>query len=876
MNRNYRAFGPSLAYLAALGLTYSIPCLAQSSPPSDASPSEPSSPPNAGPPNAGPPNAEPPSTAEPEGLVPPALLDSPLVPYPESELANPVPVCALVRVELDATGQVRSAELVEEIRAPFAEIALTAAKNLHFSPALRDGTAIPARIVVELEFRPPEKAEGPPPSPSPEALTPTSETSSALEPIDVQVQGALTRVERIERSADAVTIVRLDKAKERSSDMGEVLARTPGVVIRRNGGLGSEVRISLNGLYDRAVRQFIDGVPLWMSGFSENVGAISVNLIDHVEIYRGVVPLRLGADALGGAINFALDRTYETRAGFSYQIGSFDTHRLTATGQYRQEKTNFVARINAYLDTTKNDYNVDVQVSDDQGQLSPATVRLFHNAFLNYGVIAEAGYVEKPWAKRFLVRGYMNGSYKEYQHNLVMSVPYGEPYYDDISTGAQVVYDQAFSKTVNFESSLVYGFKNYHFVDKGEWVYNWYGERIRERRRPGEIADPTDATIWRHALFARTFLEWRPVPTQALVVTATPLLSTQTGDEKIQTDPDARDPLTARNDTLGVVGGIGHEWNVLAMPRKRGAAANTVKSADDFRVQNLLNGKIYGWALSAEEPLPGDVFRTRDKSSLTFGIGDGMRVSLSREFMLKASYEYATRLPDPFEVFGDEALVQSNLDLVPEVSHNANFGPLFDAKKTSTGDWVAMLNGTFRDSDHMMVLLGNDRYFTYQNVYRAVGFGVEAGVSWTSPLEFVSLDWSGTFNDTRNQSDDGAFKSFKGDRIPNRSPLGTSWAIRGKFKKLFSKRDRLEPFYEGRFTAGYYRGWESQGDPRYKQQVGDQVSQNLGLTYFWSDEHIKISNTLEIQNITNEKLFDDYGVQRPGRAVFFKVVANAF
>lgn len=33
--------------------------------------------------------------------------------------------------------------------------------------------------------------------------------------------------------------------------------------------------------------------------------------------------------------------------------------------------------------------------------------------------------MERPWAKRFVLRGFATGYTKETQHNLVMSVPYG-------------------------------------------------------------------------------------------------------------------------------------------------------------------------------------------------------------------------------------------------------------------------------------------------------------------------------------------------------------------------------------------------------------------------------------------------------------------
>ncbi|MEM6533055.1 MAG: TonB-dependent receptor plug domain-containing protein [Myxococcota bacterium] len=94
----------------------------------------------------------------------------------------------------------------------------------------------------------------------------------------------------IEDSAKAVTVIETSEAQERAADLGEVLARTQGVGVQRTGGLGSPARLSLNGLTDDQIRFFIDGVPLEIAGFPFGLANVPVNIVDRVEVYRGVVP----------------------------------------------------------------------------------------------------------------------------------------------------------------------------------------------------------------------------------------------------------------------------------------------------------------------------------------------------------------------------------------------------------------------------------------------------------------------------------------------------------------------------------------------------------------------------------------------------------
>src|SRR5690606_29203428 len=106
--------------------------------------------------------------------------------------------------------------------------------------------------------------------------------------------------DRRRQSAEAVHVLETTHNQREAADLGEVTARSQGVSVRRSGGLGSETRLSLNGLTDDQIRFFVDGVPLALAGIPFGLSNLPVNSIQLVEVYRGVVPVRFGADALGG------------------------------------------------------------------------------------------------------------------------------------------------------------------------------------------------------------------------------------------------------------------------------------------------------------------------------------------------------------------------------------------------------------------------------------------------------------------------------------------------------------------------------------------------------------------------------------------------
>jgi hypothetical protein len=341
------------------------------------------------------------------------------------------------------------------------------------------------------------------------------------------------------------------------------------------------------------------------------------------------------------------------------------------------------------------------------------------------------------------------------------------------------------------------------------------------------------------------------------LLSVAPTFTTRTGDERIQTDPLARDPLTAQRDLVTVVSGLEYELNLF-----------------DDRLSNVVFVKDYAYRASSEEVLSGGLFRKRDSKSHTQGAGDAFRFQFFPWLYVKASYEYATRLPRPDEVFGDAVLVLANLELVPEVSHNANLGPRLELRKTPIGDVTIDVNGFLRASDRLIVMLGNARYSSYQNVYEAHGFGLENALSWLSPGRLLGVDGTLTWQSVRNASSQGTFGAFEGDRIPNRPYLFGSWGARLRFANLPGPDDTIEPFYNGRYVHEFFRGWESQGLREFKQVVDAQVTHGAGVSYSVDRYVMRGSVTFEVDNFTDAKVFDNFGVQRPGRAFYLKLTGD--
>jgi len=782
-----------------------------------------------------------------------------------------------LKLSIDASGRVSDALVLDATNPELAELARQGAHRLEFEPARRGGRPVPARVLFRYVFKPrpaaarvPEVPQAPPAAqPSPAPSGPSAKTEGA---VAISVLGERSAAEQLQRSADAVTVVNLQRAQRRSADMGEVMARTFGVSVRRSGGLGSDVRFSLNGLQKDQLRFYVDGVPLELRfPFNNDVSAVPVNLVERVEIYRGVVPVRLGGDALGGALNLVGDPTYRTRASVSYQLGSFGTQRAAAVARFRNPDTGFVVGTELFGDYALNNYPVDVTVPDDSGRPQPARVRRFHDRYRAYGAAIEAGFVNTAWTGRLLLRASTTAYDKEHQHNLVMSVPYGEVRYGERLNAVELRFLQPFARLFEFELLASYSHRSAYFTDKSRWVYNWYGERVNDRAISGEIeGKPTDQEHWQKTVFARAGLLFRPAPGHSLRATVTPQAPWRTGVEHLRSNASVRDPLSAKHDMFKVVLGAEYQFNLFKAP-SGAREAETAAGPLEGRLQGVVFAKDYYYQVNSEEVLPGNIWRARETTRHRQGLGAGLRWIFTDWLYAKASYEYATRLPNPYEVFGDGTLIVANLKLSPEISHNGNAGLRLDLRSQRFGDLNVDLNAFVRDTKEQIVLLGNDRKWSYQNLYSAFSTGLEGALEWRAP-RYLALEGSFTWQEQRNTSSIGSFLPYRGDRIPYRPWLQSSWGARFRFTQLLDPSDELEPFYVGRFVHKFFRSWESIGTG--KQEVDTQVIHGLGVTYGVQRNFGKVYSTIEAQNFTDAKAYDFVGVQKPGRSFWFKVLVE--
>jgi outer membrane cobalamin receptor len=674
--------------------------------------------------------------------------------------------------------------------------------------------------------------------------------------VDVVVtRKAANAADRLRRSSAAVQVIDLDRLRGEGAELGAVLSRHAGLNVRSTGGLGSQARISVQGLGADQIRFFVDGAPLEFSGYPESIANVPVDLAARVDVYRGVVPAVFGADALGGAINLVgHDLEPGPHASASYQLASFDSHRAALRLQTLSERTGVFARAQGFLDSARNNYPIQVEEADASGRNVTQTVHRFHDAYSGGFGSLEVGVVDRPYARRLSLRGFASSYDKEINHNVVMTSAYGEVLTKRRAQGASVRYEHDFGKHVSLNLTLGYAHRKNALRDLGECDYDWFGQCGAALFGSGEIGrGATNRRLNEQAGFVRAQLGLRASRVLQFRLSASPTLASRSGHD-LALVPGQNDPLAGRRDLFNLTLAAEHELDAF-----RG------------RLENVLFAKHYLLVARAEERVVSGDLVAVDRDLQRGGAGDALRLRLSDTLIAKASYELTTRLPSADEVFGDGMLIASNLRLKPERSHNANLELTLALPSARAGEFSGTLGGFARLSDDLIVLLADDRTFGYYNVLSARAFGFESAVRYTAPRDYVALDANLTWQDMRNRSTRGPFAKSEGDRVPNRPYLFANWSIRLQLPELFSEHDSLSLTFRQHYVHGFFRSWEGTGDVEGKEKIPAQLVSSALLGYAISQDRRSLLASFEVHNLTDIQVFDFYGVQRPGRWVLAKL-----
>lgn len=171
-------------------------------------------------------------------------------------------------------------------------------------------------------------------------------------------------VGRVNQSAFNAVAIDVKKLYNSTQTLASALTKVPGVKLRESGGVGSDMRLYIDGFSGKHVKIFIDGIPQEGVGAAFDLNNVPINFADRIEVCKGVVPVGFGTDAIGEVANIVTNKQPgKWFMDASYSYGSFNTHKsYVRFGQ--TFKNGFMYEVNAFQNFSDNDYYVDTYVRE--------------------------------------------------------------------------------------------------------------------------------------------------------------------------------------------------------------------------------------------------------------------------------------------------------------------------------------------------------------------------------------------------------------------------------------------------------------------------------------------------------------------------------
>ncbi|WP_177762328.1 TonB-dependent receptor domain-containing protein [Flavobacterium sp. I3-2] len=688
---------------------------------------------------------------------------------------------------------------------------------------------------------------------------------SADEMLDEIVIHSKSPMQQVKESAYNVIALDAKAYHNTTLDLAHVLNKASGVRLRETGGVGSDMQLMMDGFNGKHVKVFIDGVPQEGVGSSFGLNNIPINFAERIEVYKGVVPVGFGTDAMGGIINIVTKKNRESWfLDASYSYGSFNTHKSYLNfGQTL--KNGFSYEINAFQNYSDNSYYINTPVKIFDGNTSSINnklierVKRFHDTYHNEAVVAKVGFVNKSWADRFMVGFTYSEMYKEIQNGVKQQIVFGGKYTEGHSVMPSLEYRKKnilrgldVVLTANYNKNITTN------VDTSRYEFNWYGDK-RLMNSPGEQSyqiTRMDNNNINSTFTANYRLNEKHSFTFNHVFNSFDRRNRSLLDKVVPSHKYSK--TTTKN-----ISGLSYLFN----PNEKWNAT--------------IFAKYYAQKVSGPMAINtnGDQVERFSSKDGHPGYGIAATYFILKPIQLKASYEKVYRLPTNNEIFGDEDLESGDLTLKPESSSNFNFNLSYNQ---NFGQHSVYFEGglIYRDiKDYIQRKLQNlsggktgATFFNHGKV-ETKGYNLTLRYGFS---DWLSLGGSFTQMDIRDKvktaaNGTGQASVTYGARIPNIPYQFASSDVNFYLRDLGKNGNMLTVAYDNIYMDAFPLYSEVLGEES-KFVVPKQFSHNIALTY--SIQNGKYNFTVECANFSDEKLYDNFSLQKAGRAFYGKIRIN--
>ncbi len=708
---------------------------------------------------------------------------------------------------------------------------------------------------------------------------------SGIDLKEVRVFGK-TEKKEIETKGFAVAVIETKEASLRNLNTNELLDRTVGVRVRQNGGVGSRVEYNLNGMSGSAVGLFLDGIELSTYGSSFNLNNIPPAMIERIEVYKGVLPAHLSGDYVGGAINVVLKKDASQNnitAAASY--GSFNTFQSDLSGSYRDTKTGFTTRASVFYTYTDNSYTTwgkfSKFVHPDRTLERYYRAKRFNDTYKSVGGRFEVGFTDVKWADRFFLGYNISDTYSEIPHGTTMARPYVGRFAEYEAHVFTLNYNKNnfLVKGVSLNVNAVRSFRSTFVQDTVGQMYNWDGNPRMLIRNGVEIPVPPIAGMGQQGPKSITDINRR------ITNMRTNLAYTIASGHRISlnhkmetTDRDDNDLLKPVNKDLVTTSNIMN--NIIAANYESQILNNKLRT--NLMAKYTINRTIQ---TKPEIVTEGDVTTINRNKNRTVNNNRGYGATVSYNVIpllyIIGSTENSYVVATEAQLYGDpDNNILENPGLVPEKNINYNLGFRYGAvnigkhKLTLYGStfWRNGFNKISLRAVENRIVQGREsdgdiEFTKYINLGKTQSRGFEGEIIYVYDNKLNALFNFSKFNSLFKQEYDekGKPHDLYDLQLPNEPFFTINGSMQYRLNNVFQKSSILNIYYNTGYVAPFSTVWMASE----WFTTPTQFYHDIGSSYRLPNGKMVVS--LDLKNALNAEIYDNFGVQKPGRSISVKL-----
>lgn len=676
---------------------------------------------------------------------------------------------------------------------------------------------------------------------------------------EVEVHGK-SKVQELRESGFSVNAIDVKTYTNSLNNLNDLIGRSSGIKIREDGGVGADFDLSINGLSGNSVRYFIDGVPLSSIGNGVTLANIPVNLVDRVEVYKGVVPTELGLDALGGAINIITKKDIKNYLDVSYGMGSFGTYKADLNANYVDSKTGIFIRPIVGFNHSKNNYTMkDVQVpNEERDGFKIINAKRFHDRYTSFLGQVNIGVEGKKWADILSFTASYSHVDKELQTGSDPYKVYGMATRKNkaFNISAQYKKNNFLTSKLSTELSISQTWDYSIVTDTAFRKYDWTGNYIYAQRNEILGRGKSIRHVDRPLTIGRANFNYLLNNNHAFNLNY--LMDKVTNKREDDFDTEF---VPSKDDLSKHVIGLSYKQSFW-----HDKLSNTF-FVKDYISHLKVGQRDLSW-ITGSDKIPAS------STTNNWGYGASVRFRFANWIAIKASAERTSRLPLTREYMGNGVEVYPNFLLKPENSRNYNaglFGTIMVAPQHRLFYETSVFYRGVKDYIRY-VRTAEDGTGQYQNVASVNVKGAEGEIryEYNNCLQVIAnISYVEEINKTKYKADGKPDIAYN-DQIPNKPWFYGNAEVNYTKQNILGKQDsRLRASYYFQYVHWFYLDWKNYASTQSNKEIPSQYIHNLSLTYSLKNEKYNLS--LELNNIFDRLTYDNYMMQKPGRSFFCKL-----